>query len=158
MRLRQRLWMSMGIVALSWATVAGAQTAITTAAVNVRAAPDRHFPAVTWLLGGSSVTVVGCTSDWRWCDVIAGRDRGWVYTRYLSFPWNNSTVTIINGGPNLGLPVVTFNLNSYWGTHYRGRPWFGNQPYWDNRWNRRPPPRAWRPPPSRPPPDSRPPA
>ena len=34
---------------------AAAQTAIITNAVNVRAAPDRVFPTVTWLLGGTSV-------------------------------------------------------------------------------------------------------
>jgi uncharacterized protein YraI len=155
--MHSRFWSWFGIVGLAWASSATAQTAITTQAVNVRAGPDRNFPAVTWLLGGVAVNVVGCTSDWRWCDIIAGRDRGWVYTRYLSFPFNNNTVTILQGGPTLGLPVVTFNIGTYWGAHYRGRPWFGNQPYWDNRWQRRPPPPAWRPPPPRPPPSARPP-
>ncbi|MFO1413916.1 MAG: SH3 domain-containing protein [Burkholderiales bacterium] len=160
MQLRWRRW----IVAagLAWATGAAAQTAVTTSAVNVRAGPDRSFPLVTWLRGGTPVTVMGCLDGWRWCDVIAGRDRGWVHASYLAFPWGGSTVTILNGGPTLGLPLVTFSVGSYWGAHYRGRPWFPNQRYWDSRWQRHPPPPVWRPPPPRPPaarpPSSRPPS
>jgi uncharacterized protein YraI len=49
-----------------------AQTAFTTQEVNVRAGPDRAFPLVTWLRPGTHVDVIGCTSGWRWCDVVAG--------------------------------------------------------------------------------------
>lgn len=140
-----RLLCAFASTGLAWASFAAAQTAITTEAVTVRAAPDRHFPPVTWLLGGASVTVVGCVESWRWCDVTAGRDRGWVYTRYLAITSGGSTVTILNDGPGLGLPMVTFSLDPYWDSNYRGRPWFSKQPYWQNRWQRRPPEPAWRP-------------
>ena len=63
--MHSRLWAWFGIAGLAWASCGTAQTAITTAAVNVRAGPDRHFPAVTWLLGGTAVNVAGCTSDPR---------------------------------------------------------------------------------------------
>lgn len=149
MRIGWRSWL-LGAV-LAWSALAHAQTAVTTSPVNVRAGPDRSFPLVTWLHGNTAVTVVGCIDGWRWCDVIAGRDRGWVYSRYLAFPWNGNQVTILHGGPTLGLPLLTFSLGAYWGAHYVGRPWFHNQRYWDNRWRRHPPPPVWRPPPPRPP-------
>jgi len=92
-----------------------AQSAFTTQAVNVRAGPDRAFPLVTWLQPGTPVTVIGCTNGWRWCDVVAGGWRGWGYSRYLSGPIRSRA------------PVITFSVGSYWGAHYRGRPWYSSQ-------------------------------
>jgi uncharacterized protein YraI len=144
--MRPRLSTVLAVAALAWPALALGETATITAAVTVRAAPDRHFPSVTWLLGGTSVTVVGCVENWRWCDVVAGRDRGWVYSRYLAYAKDGGKVTILAGGPNLGLPNAEFSLGAYWREHYQGRPWFANQPYWNTRWERRPAPPAWRPP------------
>ena len=123
---------------------AAAQTAITTSAVNLRAAPDRAFPTVSWLMGGTSVDVVGCTANWRWCDVVAGRERGWVYARFLSYRHDGGTVTIVNGGPRLGLPAVEFAFGPYWDEHYRNRIWYGQKATWQSRWERLPPPPPWR--------------
>jgi uncharacterized protein YraI len=118
--------------------------AVTTQSVNVRTAPDRSFPTVTWLLRGTSVTVVGCTEDWRWCDAVAGRDRGWIYTRYLAYAHEGSTASIMAGGPHLGLPITPFALATYWDEHYQGRLWVERQAYWQSRWEHRAPPRPWR--------------
>ena len=133
---------------------ASAQLAFTTQAVNIRAGPDRQFPQVAWLPGGTTVQVVGCIQGFRWCDVVAGPVRGWVYSRFITYQFNNQPVVILNGGPMLGLPLITFSLGSYWDRHYRGRPWYANR----NHWNARPlpPPPVWRPPPQRPPPGVRP--
>jgi uncharacterized protein YraI len=109
---------------------AWAQVALTTQSVNVRAGPSKNFPTVTWLLTGTSVTVVGCTANWRWCDVIAKGKRGWVYTRFLSYRYNDTVATIINGGPNLGLPQTEFVLGPYWDAHYQNQSWFGRKAYW----------------------------
>jgi len=139
-----RLQFLLALVVATCVSPVAAQTATTTDAVNVRAGPDQTFPTVTWLLSGTSVTVVGCVANWRWCDVIAGRDRGWVYTRFLSYPFNGSAVTIVKGGPNLGLQQTEFSLGPYWDAHYRNQHWFGRKSYWQSRWDRRPPPPAWR--------------
>jgi uncharacterized protein YraI len=139
-----RLGFLLALAVASCVPPAAAQTATITSSVNVRAGPDNSFPTVTWLLGGKSVTVEGCTANWRWCDVIAGRERGWVYARFLSYPFNGSAVTILKGGPNLGLPQIEFSLGPYWDTHYRGQRWFGQKADYQRRWDRRPPPRAWR--------------
>jgi uncharacterized protein YraI len=135
------------LLALAVAAVvqtAAAQTATTTNSVNVRAGPDNKLPTVTWLLSGTAVTVVGCTANWRWCDVTAGRDRGWVYTRFLSVPFDGTAVTIVRGGPKLGLPQVEFALGPYWDEHYRSKLWYGQKADWQRRWDRRPPQREWR--------------
>ena len=98
--MRTRLRFLLALAVASCIPPAAAQTATITSSVNVRAGPENIFPTVTWLLGGTSVTVAGCTANWRWCDVTAGRDRGWVYARFLSYPLNGSAVTIVRGGPN----------------------------------------------------------
>ena len=122
--------------------------AFTTAAVNLRAGPDRSFPLVSWLQGGTPVTVFGCLNGWHWCDVAFGFNRGWIYGRFLAIPFNGQQVLIMNSGPRFGVPMVTFSVGPYWGAHYRGRPWY-----------HQPPPRGWGPPPppAPPPPPPRPP-
>jgi uncharacterized protein YraI len=119
--MRIRLEFLLALAFASCIPPAAAQTATITNSVNVRAGPETFFPTVTWLLGGTSVTVTGCTANWRWCDVTAGRDRGWVYARFLSYPFNGSAVTIVQGGPSLGLPQTEFSLGPYWDAHYQGK-------------------------------------
>jgi uncharacterized protein YraI len=108
-----------------------AQTVLTLRTVNVRAGPDPVFPVVTWLHQSSDVHVVGCTEGWRWCDIIAGRTRGWVDASYLSGAFRNPRV-----------PFVKFSVDSYWDEHYRNRPLYSSQSSW----------RDWASPSFRPPP------
>ena len=130
--------------------MAAAETSATiTRSVNVRSAPSTSLPTVTWLLSGARVTVVGCTPNWHWCDVVSGRKRGWVYTRYLSVPFEGSAVTILDGGPNLGLPAVDFSLGPYWDEHYQSQVWFAQKASWQARWDRLRAPPKWRAPSSR---------
>jgi uncharacterized protein YraI len=124
--------------------IATAETAITTSSVNVRSGPNAALPTVTWLLTGTRVTVVGCVANWRWCDVISGRERGWIDSRYLSVPFQGSAITIIDGGPHLGLPVVEFSLGPYWDEHYQRRLWFAEKASWQRRWDEQRPPPEWR--------------
>jgi uncharacterized protein YraI len=139
-----RSWVAIALFA--FASLASAQTAITTRAVTVRAGPDGSFPPVTWLVGGTSLAVVGCLATWRWCDVGAGRDRGWISARYLAYTFNGREITIRDGGPQLGLPSIEFSIVPYWDEHYQGRPFFGRRLYWQNRMENRAPAPAWRPP------------
>ena len=121
---------------------ASAATATTTSSVNVRAGPATSFPTVTWLLGSTSVTVEGCLPDWQWCDVVAGRDRGWVHARYLSHRLDGTAVTIRRAGAKLGLPQTEFALGPYWDAHYQNQVWYGRKAYWQRRWDQRPAPAA----------------
>jgi uncharacterized protein YraI len=157
------LWCSLLLVAaLAMPAAVWAQLAYTIQAVNMRAGPDREYPQVAWLPSGVAVDVIGCVEGYRWCDVAAGPNRGWVYAQFLSYPYQNQPVPIISGGAILGLPLITFSIGPYWDSYYRGRPWYGNRSYWYSRPTPyyRPPPH-YQPPPPRPPvyipPSSRPP-
>jgi uncharacterized protein YraI len=154
-----RTWlMSLPLAALACAAPAVAQTAATApaagtpavinASVTVRAGPARSFPAVTWLLGGTRVTLLGCLDNWRWCDVVAGRDRGWVYASYLTVSSEGRSKRVRQGGPDLGLPEVTFAVGPYWDEHFSDRPWYSRKAYWQTRWDRRPAQPAAQPSPS----------
>jgi uncharacterized protein YraI len=139
--------------------------AFTTQSVNLRAGPDRSFPLVSWLPGGTPVNIVGCLNGWHWCDVAVGFNRGWVNGRFLSITVGNQPVLIMNSGPRVGVPVVTFSVGPYWGAHYRNRAWYSQPPPPQFRpppSGRPPPPPPARPPPARPPsaapPSARPPS
>jgi uncharacterized protein YraI len=139
-----RLRLLLAFALASCMQLAAAETAIITRSANVRSSPNIAFPTVTWLLTGTRVTVSGCVSSWRWCEVVAGRDRGWVYSRYLSMPFQGSAITILDAGPALGLPVVDFALGPYWGEHYEQRLWFAQKAAWQLRWDQLPAEPEWR--------------
>jgi uncharacterized protein YraI len=143
MRKRAMTWL-VG-AALLVPALALAQTAYTNRGVNMRAGPNQEFPLVTYLGAGVPVYVNGCIEGYTWCDVTVGNERGWVYADYLSYPYNNQPVTVISGGPWIGLPIISFSIGPYWDNYYRYRPWYGNRyRYYDrpaNWWYRAPPQR-----------------
>jgi uncharacterized protein YraI len=141
---------SKSIVAISAATLlaasAAAQQAYTTRQVNLRAGPDRGYPQVAVVYARQAVYVNGCITDYRWCDVTAGPNRGWAYAAFLEYPYQDNRLPIYGNGPVLALPIVSFILGNYWGDHYRNRPWYGQQNNWNNwRPGNRPPPNWQRP-------------
>jgi uncharacterized protein YraI len=106
--------------------------------VHLRAGPDTDYPVVVTLPAGVALDVQACLSDYRWCDVIAGPDRGWVYAGNIAYPYQGSTVPVLNYGTVIGIGIVAFSLGSYWDNHYVGRPWYPQRPLWIRR---TPPPR-----------------
>lgn len=135
---------------------AAAQQAYTTGYVNLRAGPDRGYPQVAYIGPNRPVYVNGCIDDYRWCDITAGSDRGWAYSKYIEYPYQNRRVQIYGNGQTLALPIVSFILGSYWNENYRNRPFYNNQNNWDTwRPGNRPPPtygydNGYRPQPQRP--------
>jgi uncharacterized protein YraI len=107
--------------------------AVTTQPANLRAGPDRSFPLVAWLPASARVDVMGCIDGWRWCDVVAGANRGWVYARFLSTEFRDRPTVILDSGSLLGLPLVSFSVNTYWDAHYRNRSWWKDRSYWAGR-------------------------
>jgi len=153
-------WLQRGAFALlAMPVMAFAQQAFTSRDVNMRAGPASGYPLVAWLPGGMPLMVHGCLNGFTWCDVSVPNARGWVHADFISYPFMLGFVPIYTHGPALGIPLITFNLNAYWGSFYIGRPWYARRNYWAGfrppiyRPAHRPP--NWRPPP--PPPSSRPP-
>ena len=93
----------------------------------MRAGPDRSFPLVAWLPAGASVQVFGCIEGWRWCDVQWGFNRGFVWSPFLQMQFQNRPTVIFQGGPMLGVPLITFSIGNYWDSFYRNRPWWNNR-------------------------------
>ncbi len=134
-----------GLLALSGTALAQTQ-AYTNAPVDIYAGPAPDYPIVAQVQEGSELTVLGCVQDYSWCDVAAPGLRGWAYGGYLSYPYQGTEVPVMTYGATIGLPIVAFSIDSYWGSHYRDRPWYRDEPRWANH---RPPERGVRPPESR---------
>src|SRR5258708_7180113 len=126
-----------GVLAFPGAAFAQQQQAYTNSPVYVFAGPAEDYPAVAQLPGGVPVTVMGCVSDYSWCDVVVPNLRGWVYGANLSYPYQGNNVPILTYGMVIGLPIVTFSIGPYWDRYYRGRPWYNDR----SRWESHPPPR-----------------
>ena len=109
---------------------AEAQVAYTTQLVNLRAGPDRSYPVVTVLAAAQLVDVQGCLGDYRWCDVVAGYNRGWVYAGNLSTFYQSSYVPLATYGAVIGIGVVAFAVDDYWGRYYVHRPWYVERHRW----------------------------
>ena len=118
--------------------------------VNMRAGPDVQYPVVQVVPVNSWVSVQGCTTGWQWCDVIAGPSRGWIAGTYIAYMYNNQPVYIADYGAQIGIPVVSFVIGTYWGRYYLNRPFYRDRA----RWYARPIPIR---PPARPPMRPRPP-
>ncbi|MCC6870015.1 MAG: SH3 domain-containing protein [Burkholderiales bacterium] len=114
---------------------AAAQAAVTKPwqDTNMHAGPDTVFPVVTRVTRHDTVQVQGCIEDFTWCDVVAGRRRGWVHRDALR--------NVLPGR----VPVVAFSVESYWDAHYRDRRWFADKAAWVG-WGTP----GWAPPPPRP--------
>jgi uncharacterized protein YraI len=104
------------------------QFAITAKSVNLRAGPGRAYPIVAVLPPNAQVLVHGCLSGYSWCDVSFDIDRGWVYAGNLSYPYQQGYVPFPGIAPVVGIAIVVFILDDYWGTYYPHQPWYGERP------------------------------
>ena len=108
--------------------------------VNLRAGPSARYPRVFTLPPGTPVAIYGCTSGYGWCDVRGDGMRGWIAAEFVSYPWDNRRVVLSGYGARIGLPIVNFVLDAYWGDHYRDQPWYGERARWARPGWRQPPP------------------
>src|SRR5437764_3937391 len=115
-------------------TAALAAPGIVTTSVGMRAGPGPGFPMVDRIPGGAHVNIHGCIRGDAWCDVSWSGDRGWVSSRYLEYLYRNRYVYLPDYVDVIDLPIVPFELNSYWSTYYAGRSWYHRRAYWSSYW------------------------
>ena len=105
---------------------ASAEQGFASTSVNLRAGPGTGYPVIAVIPGGARVNIVGCLSNYAWCDVAWGRNRGWVYGRYLQdrATWRSAPLNRGRFG------TTDFNFNNYWADHYRTRPFYQHRDRW----------------------------
>jgi uncharacterized protein YraI len=106
-----------------------------TSDLNMRAGPGARFPIITTIPEGRTVEVYGCLNDYEWCDVSWRGNRGWVFTDYLDYYYRNQPRPVMEWGPRIGIPVITFSFGDYARRHYRNMPWYSDRERW-YRWDR----------------------
>ena len=122
-----------GAALLTLCAGAWAQNAMTTMSTDLYAGPDDSYPMVAQLDPDTPVQVYGCLDDWSWCDVGFQDARGWLYSPDVTYVYQGGYVPLYQYAPSLGIAVVPFSVDAYWGHYYQGRPWFARRGDWDHR-------------------------
>ncbi|SEL27793.1 Uncharacterized conserved protein YraI [Xaviernesmea oryzae] len=138
-RFRRHVMVGAALLAASlFPSLAQAAAGFATANVNMRSGPSTRYPAVTVIPVGTSVEIHGCLAEVPWCDVSFRFGRGWVAGRYLQTLYRERRVYV---APEyyrpLGIPTITFDVDSYWTRNYRSRDFYRDRDYW-REW------RGWR--------------
>ena len=133
MRASTCLRLSVGICLVTLVSVATAQNAMTSDSAGVYAGPDSSYPEVAQLDADTPIQVMGCLDDWSWCDVAFEGNRGWLYSPDITYQYQGGYVPLYSYAPGLGVPVVAFSFDAYWGSHYHDRPWYQQRDQWAHR-------------------------
>lgn len=131
--MKRMLWSIVVSLMMTVPAAAFAADGYVVANVNMRAGPDVQYPALLVLPTGTPVSVQGCTTGWEWCDVINGPNRGWVAGTYIQYTYNNQPVYVADYGAQIGIPIVSFAIASYWGNYYSNRPFYRDRARWYGR-------------------------
>jgi uncharacterized protein YraI len=91
---------------------------------ELKAGPDDQFPTVVDVQAGAEVNVYGCLTGNSWCDVSFQQDRGWVSGQDLEVMYQNKRVKIVEVTSVEVVPVVTFEVKTYWTQYYASKPFF----------------------------------
>jgi uncharacterized protein YraI len=98
--------------------------------VNLRAGPGTDFPVILTVQAQAPISILGCLGDYTWCDVVFGDDRGWMRSIYLSGFYQGYYYPLRDYAPRLGYSVVSFDIDQYWDSYYRDRPFYQDRPQW----------------------------
>jgi uncharacterized protein YraI len=133
MRASSCLRLSVGAFLITLSFAAMGENAETSEPASVRAGPDSSYPEVAQLDADTPIQVMGCLDDWSWCDVAFDGNRGWLYSPDITYQYQGGYVPLYSYAPGLGVPVLSFSLDSYWGNHYHDRPWYAQRDEWVRR-------------------------
>lgn len=93
-------------------------------AAQMHAGPGYNYPEVRRLAKDLSVNIHGCLKSSDWCDVTWRGNRGWVPASAVDARRNTERFPVKDYGAKMGVPEVTFQLNSYWDANYHGALWY----------------------------------
>jgi uncharacterized protein YraI len=148
--------LAVGVLMALPSVAAAATNGFATANVNMRSGPSTSYPAVVVIPAGAPIVINGCLNTVNWCDVSFARGRGWVSGNYIQTSYRQNRVYV---APQyyrpLGIPTITFDVDTYWQRHYRERDFYRERdrwrgwdyrrtdapPRWDDRRPAPPPPR-----------------
>lgn len=134
MRIHLKALCLLAVAFVAVPTIATAQQlAYASKTVNMRAGPSRDYPVVATLGSGTSMTIYGCLQGYKWCDVVVGRSRGWVYSGSIVYPYLGRNVPVMSYGSTIGLGIVQFSIGNYWDSYYSDYPWYPQRQNWANR-------------------------
>ena len=121
-----------GIAAIALGLSHGAQAyqAFITSGASMLAGPGPNYPPVADVSPGEPVQVIGCIEGYVWCDISFQGYRGWFDGRFLGAPLNGLRVPLLSFGGEVGVPVVDFSVEDYWGRFYRDRPFYRDRARW----------------------------
>jgi uncharacterized protein YraI len=84
----------------------------------MHAGPSHKYPDIVELNEHTPVEIHGCLADYDWCDVSAGRFRGWVDGDDLSVSVGGKMYEVDGDGRKIGVPVLGFHFDDYWQDNY----------------------------------------
>ncbi len=132
-----KMIMGGGFAALGLTTNAAlAETGYVSSRTALRAGPGANYPAVATMRRGEEIEVLGCLARWRWCDVVWQGARGWVSGSSIQVMYQSRRAPLLRYGGQIGVPFLNFNVDSYWGEHYRERPFYNQMPRFGGRIDR----------------------
>lgn len=121
--------------------LAQAASGIATANVNMRSGPSTAYPAVVVIPAGARLEIHGCLESPAWCDVSFARGRGWVSGNYIQATYGRERFRVDrNYYQRLNIPIIRFDLDTYWDRFYRQRDFYRERNDWRRGPDRRPPP------------------
>jgi len=101
---------------------------------DLRAGPDENYPMVASLPPGTPAEIYGCLPGWSWCDIVVngsgGGVRGWAAGVRLQVVYDDQPAFLPQYGAEAGLPLIGFDMGSYWDRNYRGQSWYGSEEHW----------------------------
>ncbi|WP_158215834.1 SH3 domain-containing protein [Notoacmeibacter marinus] len=128
-RIAALLLLSLSVVAFP-RTAFATDTAYPISDLNLRSGPSTRFPAVAVMRRGSHVHVHGCIKNYTWCDVSAGRHRGWAAASYLDIVYSGQTYRVPVYAERAEIPVVHFEITSYWDNYYDDYEFYDERDRW----------------------------
>jgi uncharacterized protein YraI len=122
--------LGIAVTALALSHGAQASQAFVTSGASMVAGPGADYPTVAELSPGEPVQVIGCLEGYGWCDIAFQGYRGWFDGRLLAAPLNGLREPLLGFGGEIGVPVVGFTIEDYWGRFYRGQPFYRDRARW----------------------------